>query len=100
MREKNVLDWMEGLRRITVLPASRLERAVPRMKRKGRLQVGMDADITVFDPGSVRERATYQEPYHLSEGIMYVLVNGSLVVDGGRIVEGVAPGQWLRHPHR
>jgi len=72
------------------------------MKRKGRLQVGMDADITVFDPASVRERATYQEPYHLSEGIMYVLVNGSLVMDSGRIVEegGVAPGQWLRHPHR
>lgn len=102
VREKKVLDWMEGLRRITVLPASRLERAVPRMKLKGRLQVGMDADITVFDPESVRERATYSEPYHLSEGIMYVLVNGSLVMDGGRIVEegGVAPGQWLRHPHR
>lgn len=100
VRERKVLDWMEGLRRITVLPASRLERAVPRMKRKGRLQVGMDADITVFDPASVRERATYQEPYHLSEGIMYVLVNGSLVMDSGRIVEGVAPGQWLRHPHR
>jgi dihydroorotase len=102
VREKKVLDWMEGLRRITVLPASRLERAVPRMKLKGRLQVGMDADITVFDPESVRERATYEEPYHLSEGIMYVLVNGSLVMDSGRIVEegGVAPGQWLRHPHR
>ncbi|MFQ5705746.1 MAG: D-glutamate deacylase, partial [Gemmatimonadales bacterium] len=97
VRGKKVLGWMDGLRRITVLPAGRLERAVPRMKRKGRLQVGMDADITVFDPASVRERATYLEPYHLSEGIVYVLVNGSLVVNDGWVVEGVAPGQWLRH---
>ena len=68
------------------------------MARKGRLQVGMDADVTVFDPTTVQERATYGSPAQMSEGISYVIVNGTLVLDGGTIVEGVVPGQWLRHP--
>lgn len=100
VREKKLISLMEGLRKITVLPASRLEKAVPRMKKKGRLQVGCDADITVFNADTIRERATYKEPYHPSEGIEYVLVNGTLVLDRGKVVEGVAPGQWLWHPQQ
>ncbi len=88
---------MDALRKITVLPASRLEKAVPRMKKKGRLQVGCDADITVFNPEIIRERATYIEPFHYSEGIEYVLVNGTLVLDKGKVVDGVTPGKWLHH---
>ncbi len=99
VREKKVATLMEAIRKITLLPARRLERAVPRMKRKGRLQVGADADITVFNPDIIRERATYKEPYHHSEGVEYVLVNGTLVLDGGRVAEGPTPGEWLRHPH-
>ncbi len=95
VREKQVVPWMEGLRKITLLPAQQLERAVPRMKQKGRLQVGCDADLTVFNPATIRERATYREPNQYSQGIEYVLVNGTLVVDKGRVVEGVAPGEWL-----
>ena len=68
------------------------------MARKGRLQVGMDADVTVFDPTTVRERATYTNPAQMSEGISYVIVNGTLVLERGTILEGVASGQWLRHP--
>lgn len=98
VREQGILDWMEGLRRITLLPAQRLEKSVPRMSRKGRLRVGMDADVVVFDPETVRERATYAEPYHTSQGIGAVIVNGTVVVEGGAIVEAAAPGQWLRHP--
>jgi dihydroorotase len=98
VREKKVIPLMEALRKITVLPASRLEKAVPRMKKKGRLQVGCDADITVFNPETIRERATYKEPFHHSEGIEYVFVDGTLVVDKGKVVDGVAPGKWLRHP--
>ena len=98
VRDLRVVSWMEGIRKITLLPAGRLERAVPRMARKGRLQVGMDADVTVFDPTTVQERATYGSPAQMSEGISYVIVNGTLVLDGGTIVEGVVPGQWLRHP--
>ncbi|MFQ5817997.1 MAG: amidohydrolase family protein [Terriglobia bacterium] len=98
VREKKVVSLMEALRKITVLPARRLEKAVPRMKKKGRLQVGSDADVTVFNPETIRARATYREPYHPSQGIEYVLVNGTVVLAGGQVVAGVAPGQWLRHP--
>ena len=99
VRERKVLPLMEALRKITLLPANRLEKTVPRMAKKGRLQVGCDADITVFDPGRVREKATYREPHHFSQGIEYVLVNGTVVLENGTVVEGAAPGQWLRHPH-
>jgi N-acyl-D-aspartate/D-glutamate deacylase len=95
VRDLGVVDWMEGIRKITLLPARRLEAAIPRMARKGRLQVGMDADVTVFDPTTVRERATYAEPAQMSEGFEYVIVNGTLVLDEGAIVEGVTPGRWL-----
>ncbi|MDH3439427.1 MAG: amidohydrolase family protein [Gammaproteobacteria bacterium] len=98
VRELEVVDWMEGIRKITLLPAERLEKAIPRMERKGRLQIGMDADVTVFDPATVQERATYAEPAQMTEGISYVIVNGMLVMDDGEIVEGAEPGQWLRHP--
>ena len=98
VRDLQVVSWMEGIEKITLLPARRVERAIPRMARKGRLQGGMDADVTVFDPTTVRERATYANPAQMSEGISYVIVNGTLVLEGGTILEGVASGQWLRHP--
>jgi dihydroorotase len=98
VRDQGVLDWLEGIRRITLLPAQRLEEAVPAMKRKGRLQVGMDADITVFDPSAVRERATYAAPDARSAGIPFVIVNGTVVIDGGDPVPDAAPGRWMRHP--
>ncbi|MFQ5741125.1 MAG: amidohydrolase family protein [Acidobacteriota bacterium] len=98
VRERKVLSLMEALRKITLKPALRLEKSIPRMKKKGRLQSGCDADLTVFDPHTVRARATYAEPFRHSAGIEYVLVNGTLVVDRGKVVVNVAPGQWLRHP--
>jgi N-acyl-D-aspartate/D-glutamate deacylase len=97
VREKKLLSLMEALRRMTLMPARRLETAVPRMKKKGRLQQGSDADITIFNPQQVRERATYREPALRSEGVHFVIVNGVLVLDKSQIAKGVAPGQWLRH---
>jgi dihydroorotase len=98
VRELEIVDWMEGIRKITLLPAQRLEKPIPGMARKGRLQIGMDADVTVFDPATVQERATYADPAQMSTGISYVLVNGMLVLDDGEIVEGAEPAEWLRHP--
>ena len=98
VRELEIVDWMEGIRKITLLPAQRLEQAIPGMETKGRLQIGMDADVTVFDPTTVQERATYADPAQMSAGISYVLVNGTLVLDEGEIVEGAEPGEWVRHP--
>ena len=97
VRENKVLPLMEALKRITLVPAQRLEGAVARMKRKGRLQEGSDADITIFDPQQVREMATYKDPSRKSEGVHFVLVKGVLVLEKGQTPANVAPGQWLRH---
>lgn len=98
VREQGVVDWPEAVKKVTLLPASRLEKAVPAMARKGRLQVGMDADVTVFDPATVQERATYANPDQRSAGIPWVIVNGTPVVVDGVVDESVAPGRWMRHP--
>ena len=87
---------MDALARMTIQPAMRLESFVPMMANKGRLSVGADADITVFDPETVIDRATYLEGSLLSEGIEYVIVNGVVVIDGGELVEGVRPGRAVK----
>lgn len=92
-REQEMLPVMEAISRMSYQPARRLERFAPAMARKGRLQEGMDADITVFDPGTVVDTATFEEDLSLSEGVRYVLVNGTLVVRDGETVEGVTPGR-------
>ncbi|MBT8395676.1 MAG: amidohydrolase family protein, partial [Gemmatimonadetes bacterium] len=98
VRDQEVVGWMEGIKRITLLPAQRVEKAMPAMARKGRIQVGMDADLTIFDPATVQERATYAEPDQRSAGIPYVIINGVLVIDAGEPVADVAPGKWLGQP--
>jgi N-acyl-D-aspartate/D-glutamate deacylase len=96
VRERGLLSLMDGLRKITLLPAQRLERFVPQMRDKGRLRLGADADITVFDPATVRDQATFEQPTQPSMGIEHVLVNGSFVVKEGRYIEGVFPGRPIR----
>jgi len=63
---------------------------------KGRMAIGADADITIFDAAQVIDRATFEKPAQYSEGIPYVLVNGTVVVDHGELVAGVAPGRAVR----
>lgn len=100
IREKKILSLMEGLRRITLLPAQRLQTSIPRMKKKGRLQEGSDADIAIFDPETVRENATYKEPALRSHGIPFVIVNGKLVLEHTRVPDNLSAGQWMRHACR
>ena len=68
------------------------------MREKGRIRVGADADVTIFDAAHVIDRATYREPSLPSDGIRYVLVNGVPVVRMGKLVAGVAPGRAIRAP--
>ncbi|TET88445.1 MAG: D-glutamate deacylase [Desulfobacteraceae bacterium] len=98
VREAKILTWMEALRKMTLMPAKRLEGRVPMMKNKGRIRVGADADITIFNPERIIDRSTFREPARYSEGIKYVLVNGVLVVKDGKIRGGVAPGKPIRGP--
>ena len=99
VRERGALDLMTALRKMTLLPAQRLEAIAPQMKRKGRVQVGADADLVLFDPDTVRDRATYVDSMQYASGIRHVLVGGTFVVRDGRVVENVAPGRpiWGRH---
>ena len=96
VREEKMLDLMTALGKISYLPARRLETFVPAMRRKGRIGVGMDADVTVFDPARVIDHATYQNPAQFSTGIRQVIVNGVFVVRDEQLVDGVAPGRAIR----
>jgi N-acyl-D-aspartate/D-glutamate deacylase len=96
VREEKVLDLMTALRKMTLLPAQRLEKRAPVFREKGRVRVGADADITIFDAGKIIDKATFEEPLRASEGVEDVLVNGVAVVREGKIVEGVYPGRAAR----
>lgn len=96
VRDEQWLSLTEAISKMTLLPARRLEQWVPQMRSKGRLKVGADADITLFDPARVIDRATYEKPALPSEGIAHVLVNGVRVVRDGKLVDQVTPGQAIR----
>lgn len=98
VREEKALDLMTALRKMTLMPAQRLEKRAPIFKDKGRMRVEADADITVFDPNRVIDKATYEEPLQYSAGIQFVLVNGVPVVKDGQLVDGVLPGRAARAP--
>jgi Amidohydrolase family len=92
VREENVLSLEEAIEKMTLLPAKRLEKVAPIMRYKGRIQVGADADITVFDPNTIIDKATFEEGLAFSEGVKFVMVNGTLIIKKGEIVENTFPG--------
>ncbi len=98
VREEKTLDLMTALRKMTLMPAQRLEKRTPAFHDEGRIRVGADADITIFDPQRVIDKATFEEPLQYSEGIEFVLVNGVAVVKNGKLVDGVFPGKAARAP--
>lgn len=100
VRESHALTLMDALRKMTIEPARRLQRRVPEMAAKGRLQVGADADIVVFDPASIIDRATYREPTLPPLGLRDVVVNGVIVVRDGSVQPDTFPGRAVRGPIR
>jgi dihydroorotase len=93
VREEKVIDLMTALEKMTLLPARRLENISPMMRYKGRIQVGADADITIFNPETVTDKATFEKGLAFSEGVEYVMVNGSFVLKNGKTVSNIFPGQ-------
>jgi N-acyl-D-aspartate/D-glutamate deacylase len=90
VREQRLMGLEEAVRKMTSAPAARLGIA-----DRGLLRDGMRADIVAFDPTTVASTATYEQPRSFPTGIPHVVVNGTLVVDGGRHT-GALPGRALR----
>ena len=90
VREEKVLTLEDAIRKFSALPAQRM-----RLTDRGVLKAGMRADVVIFDPATVHDRATFDNPNQLSEGMEYVLVNGVPVIDQGKMT-GALPGKVLR----
>ena len=97
VRELGGVSLNEAVRKMTIMPASRLEQSDPSMRRKGRLSVDADADIVIFDPKTVIDKATFTEPAVRSEGIEYVIVAGKVVVKKGKLQERIKAGRPIIH---
>ena len=96
VREQKALTLTEALRKMTLMPAQRLERRLPAMRNKGRLRPGADADIVVFDPDTVMDRGTYSDPARSPVGIRHVVVNGVLTLTDGKLIQNVRAGRPVR----
>ena len=99
VRDEKALSLADAIRKMTLMPAQRLEARVPMMATKGRVKVGADADLAIFDPATVIDRSTYENATIPSAGIPYVIVNGQVVVDSGRVTSA-RPGRAIRAPVR
>jgi N-acyl-D-aspartate/D-glutamate deacylase len=86
---------MDAIRKMSLMPAQRLEERVPGMRNKGRIRESADADLTLFDPATVADASTYEDPARYSIGIRYVLVNGTPVVSDGKLQQA-KPGRPIR----
>jgi N-acyl-D-aspartate/D-glutamate deacylase len=95
VRERRTLTLADAIRKMSLMPAQRLAGATPAAARKGRLQVGADADVAIFDLATVADRATYASPALPPTGVRHVLVNGVAVIKDGMPVEGAMPGRAL-----
>jgi len=100
VREEQALSLMDALRKMTLMPAQRLQARVPDMALRGRIAPGSHADIVVFDASTVRDTATYEQPARYAIGMRHVLVNGHSVVYDGEVVTDALPGRPVRAPLR
>ena len=92
VREKQVLSLMDALEKMTIMPARRLQEQAPSLRLKGRLQLGSDADITIFNPETVIDEATLRHPNRMSVGIDWVIVMGTIVKSPDKLFKGRKPG--------
>jgi hypothetical protein len=95
VRDEGVLPLLPALDKITRQPAERLAVVAPQMRRKGRVQVGADADLTIFAADRIIDTADFDGELSYSEGVEHVLVNGVFVVRDGALVDGARPGRAI-----
>jgi dihydroorotase len=95
VREDKVIDLNTAIAKMTLLPAQRLAAIAPSMLHKGRIQVGADADITIFNADKIMDKASFDKGLAFSEGVEFVIVNGTLVLKNGKTVTGVFPGKGV-----
>jgi len=96
VRERKMLSLPDAIRKMTLLPAQRLEASVPAMRNKGRIKIGADADIVVFNPDKIIDKATFENAAQYSEGFQSVLVNGVFVLRDGKLADGRFPGNAMK----
>jgi len=96
VREQKALTLAEAVRKMTLLPASRLEKYVPAMKAKGRIKAGGDADLVVFDAETIMDRATFENPAVASTGVRFLVVDGRVLIQDGALQESLRPGRAVR----
>ena len=93
VREKGTLSLQDAIAKMTYLPAKMLQDYSPSMAKKGRIKIGADADITMFNPATVIDNATYADPYQASSGIVHVLVGGQIAISDGKLQSDVYAGR-------
>ena len=99
VRERHVITLMDAVGKMTILPARRLENKCSAMKKKGRIEVGADADITIFDYNTIADRSTVVHPEYQSVGIEYVIVGGQIVKDPRGLKKSVRVGKAIRNDY-
>jgi N-acyl-D-aspartate/D-glutamate deacylase len=95
VRDLGNITLMDALRKMSLMPAQRMEKATPAARYKGRLQEGADADVVVFDSRTIIDHATFKAPAAPSSGMRFVIVNGIVLIDKGALVANRFPGKAL-----
>lgn len=96
VRERQAVPMLDAIAKCTLIPAQIMQSCAPAFSRKGRLQVGSDADIVIFDPATVGEKATFNQMNLRAEGMVHVMVNGTPVISGGNLRLAAASGRPIR----
>ena len=98
VRDRKVISPLEAIRKCSLIPAQILEATAPQMKKKGRIQVGCDADLLVFDLATIQDNATLVKPVQSATGQRHVVVNGTPIIEEGQRIGNARPGRPVRRP--